>query len=391
MRLPPTKSILYVFEGVHAFACAYFFNYLMQRLKRDFGWSDFGLLGLGAAHGLVFIPAALFGGRLAQRHGYFRTLRLGCAGCVLAVAVGGLVPTSAGQVVSLLLWTAAICATWPVLEALAPEGEPGALVPNRIGRYNVVWAGTGALGVFLGGTIYRHLGTNSLYWLPALVHVGQLLVIGRWGRLHADWLATARGDGHFAPTERIRPPWFRTLGLLGNPFCYMAQNTLLAVVPGIGLKVGLDVQQTGWLMSVWFVVRAVAFGGLWRWTGWHYRFGWFAAAFGLLIVSFVALLVSRSVPVLVLAQVGFGAASALIYYSSLYYSLDGSEAAGEHSGIHEAFVGLGICGGPAVGTLALWITRNPAAPAWAVTACLMAGLAGAVHIHRRGLAANRRS
>jgi len=49
----------------------------------------------------------------------------------------------------------------------------------------------------------------------------------------------------------------------------------------------------------------------------------------------------------------------LIYYSSLFYSMDAGEAKGEHGGIHEAAIGLGNMSGPLIGALALqlWPAR----------------------------------
>jgi hypothetical protein len=57
--------------------------------------------------------------------------------------------------------------------------------------------------------------------------------------------------------------------------------------------------------------------------------------------------------VLVGAQVAFGLSIGVIYYSSLFYSLDVGEAKAEHGGIHEAVIGLGSFVGPAVGAATL--------------------------------------
>jgi hypothetical protein len=79
--------------------------------------------------------------------------------------------------------------------------------------------------------------------------------------------------------------------------------------------------------------------------------------------QFATVLLAPSVWLLVLAQVFFGWATALLYYSSLYYAMDGSDAHGEH-GIHEALIGMGICGGPAASAVAQVLTGHADAPAW---------------------------
>src|ERR1019366_3440237 len=77
------------------------------------------------------------------------------------------------------------------------------------------------------------------------------------------------------------------------------------------------------------------------------------------------------------AQVFFGLATGLIYYSSLFYAMDVGEASSEHGGLHEAFIGAGIFFGPATGAAALtFAPQTPNAFTWAVSALLVAGLGG---------------
>jgi hypothetical protein len=108
----------------------------------------------------------------------------------------------------------------------------------------------------------------------------------------------------------------------------------------------------------------------------------------LLIAGFAAMMTTRQLWILVLGQVAFGWATGLLYYSSLFYALDGSETKGEHGGIHEAFIGLGIGAGPAVSTAALWFSGSTFAPPAAVSGALLVGLAGSVAVWRRGRAAS---
>ena len=62
----------------------------------------------------------------------------------------------------------------------------------------------------------------------------------------------------------------------------------------------------------------------------------------MLLVSLGAILLARQLWLVVAAQVFFGLATGLIYYSSLFYSMDVGEASSEHGGLHEAFIGAGI-------------------------------------------------
>ena len=101
------------------------------------------------------------------------------------------------------------------------------------------------------------------------------------------------------------------------------------------------------------------------------------AAFVALIASLATILLATHLWLVILAQVFFGLATGMIYYSSLFYSMDVGEASSEHGGWHEAFIGLGICVGPATGAAALTLAPQSAnAFAWAVSGLLVTGLGG---------------
>lgn len=368
-------------EGTNAFAASYYFNYLMFLLQRDHGFTNLDNLALSAVHGFLYVGASWFAGRFGQRHGYFTSLRIGFGGMGAAVALGWMLPSAAGQVTALIVWTLALCFTWPMLEALASERETKDRLPHRIGLYNVIWAATAGLAYFVGGTLFEHLGRQSLYWLPLVIHALQWISLGPLERLHARIpdprpVASAVGVPDAIPRHDDRVTRvFQKLAWMGNPFAYMAMNTLIAVVPGIAEHAGLGIEEGGRLMSAWFIVRTLTFAILWVWHGWHYRIGWFLGSFLLLIVGFIAVMSSHQIWMLIVAQIAFGWGTGLIYYSSLFYAMDGSDTHGEHGGIHEAFIGLGMGSGPAVSALTLWLSGAAMAPAAAVGTALVAGWA----------------
>jgi hypothetical protein len=170
---------------------------------------------------------------------------------------------------------------------------------------------------------------------------------------------------------------------LANPFAYIAINTLVAAMPAVARGLGLSTTLAGFCCSVWCFARMGAFVGLWRWDGWHYRFRWLLVAYMGLAGSFACILLVHSLAVVVVAQMVFGCSVGLVYYSSLFYSMDRSETKGEHGGIHESVIGLGNCAGPAVGALALQLSPNVAnSGALAVTGLLLLGLGALAAIWR---------
>jgi len=192
------------------------------------------------------------------------------------------------------------------------------------------------------------------------------------------------GPVEMNPRPIARARGFLQMAWLANPFAYIAVNTLVAVMPGIAQRLGLSTTAAGFCCSVWCFARLAAFLGLWYWPGWHYKFRWMLASFLALIVSFVVILTVPELVVMVLAQLVFGIAIGLIYYSSLFYSMDVGETKGEHGGIHEAAIGLGNFVGPAVGAAALhFLPQFANGGAVAVSVVLMGGLGALLGIWRK--------
>src|SRR6266571_1266154 len=311
---PKLKAGYFLLEGLNAFATAYYFNYLFFYLRDHFGFGNRGNLLASAFHGLIYVCAAWFGGQFAQRRGYFTALRVGFGGMALALALGSFVSAAIGQLLALVGWTLAMCFTWPTLEALISENETDRALSRVVGIYNVVWAGSSALAYFSGGAIFEWLGERSIYWLPAGMHLSQLVL--------ADWLARqskqlAEPNKVAAPPpphqpeeaafhQPVRPEAFLKLAWLANPFAYVAIYTVLAAIPSLARRLELSTAESGFFCSLWFFVRLGAFVFLWRWSGWHYRFRWLLAAFVALILSFATLLLAGQFWLLLLAQVGFG-------------------------------------------------------------------------------------
>jgi MFS family permease len=394
-----TKRGVFVLEGMNAVGHALYFNYLFFFMRDTFSFGNLENLTLCAGNGLVYTAGSLLGGGLVERIGGFRVLRLGFGTMVLGLMTGGLSGGLTGQLVALGVWTAGISLTWPAMEALISAREQPARLSRLVGIYNVVWSGGSALATFGGGAMLDHLGARSIFLVPALIHAGQWWYAGRLSRRAIEEGPGARvaadvGGGIAPVGERRRSPVppraFLRMAWLANPFAFMAISALLPVIPRLAERFGLSPTWAGVFASTWFFARSATFVGLWWWSGWHYRFRWLAGSMVALVGSFAAILMGQQLWLFVVAQVVFGAALGLIYYSSLFYSMDvGSESQGLHGGIHEAAIGAGVFMGPAVGAAALGLwPAQPQAHAWGVSGLLLLGLVGVLGIRittgRRG-------
>jgi len=379
------KAFYFALEGVTSFAASFYSCYLFFLLRDDFGFGNRDNLAVSAVNGLICLVGSWQAGRFAQRFGYHASLRVSFIGVVLCLVTGLMLSPVWAKLATFAGWTLAICFTWPAIEALVTEGESADEIPRMVGIYNITWAVCGAVAYLVGGTFFEQLGKASLFWLPAIIHLGQLLALVWLERqpVAAGPPVAAVASPHtpeaVAFKQPISPATFMKMGWLANPFAYVAMNTVLAVIPGLAHKFEITVAQSGLFCSIWLFARFGAFVALWQWTGWHYRFRWLLSAFLALIAGFLTILLAPNLWLVALGQILFGLATGLIYYSSLFYSMDVGETKGEHGGLHEAAIGAGNFIGPAIGAAALQLApTNPNAGTWAVSGVLLLGLAALI-------------
>jgi predicted MFS family arabinose efflux permease len=349
------KTICYVLEGISAFATAYYGSYVYFHTQTHLGFGRAGNLSLSALSGLVYIIGSFYGGRFSQRIGYFGALKLGFFLKASALAAGLFLPWTLAQVLVLLVWTQGMSLIWPSLEALVSEGEDWSGLKQRIGVYNVVWAAASASAFFIGGALLERLGWKSLFWLPMSLHLLQLVIL-IW--LRKQVVTRSASLPSYIEHPRDVPPdrgrAFLRMAWLANPLAYVAINSLIPQIPDLAASLKLSPMMAGFVCSVFYLARLGAFVGLWLWPGWHYRFSWLAGAYVALLVSYAVVLSAPQLLAIIIAQVVFGGAIGLLYYSSLFYSMDLGDAKGEHGGLHEAAIGSGLFVGPAISASALY-------------------------------------
>jgi len=401
----------FVLEGLNSFATVQYLYYFYFFTEKTFGFSTKANLAAAALNGALTAIGSFFGGKFAQKQGYHKALKLGFLIMTLSLAIGSQLSSPIAHVCVMGTMVLGMCLTWPTLEALVSEGEPAGRLEQVVGLYNVIWAGTGALAYFVGGALLQRW-PRSIFYMPAAIECLQLALLFWLERQSKRKARSANGPVHESeisdlesrlatlPTpaalrpdsakKNKRPPageqkTFVRMAWLANPFAYIAINSLVAIIPSLAAKLGLSTTLAGIICSTWCFARMMAFLLLWLWPGWHYRFGWLVTAYLSLVASFVSILLAANVFWLVCAQIVFGFALGLIYYSSLFYSMDCSDTKGEHGGIHEAAIGAGNFAGPAVGAVALQLLPGlPHSAAWAVSTCLLVGLGGLLIIRRNG-------
>jgi MFS family permease len=381
--MTPSKAVYFIIELLNCYASVYYSNFLFFYTKSRFGFGEMENLLLAAFNGLVYAFAAWKGGAFAQRYGCTKSLFLGFSGMALSMIAGLSLHSAPGQVLAFGMWTVSVCFVWPALEALVTEGASVNL-SDMVGYYNITWALGGAVAYFTAGMMLERLGMQSLFWLPLAIVALQLpltpLAVCLAKKEGVRLVQVAAGTA--AQRNGASRP-FLHLAWLANPLSYVAINTVIPLIPSISGKLHLSTGAAGIVCSAWMFARLLAFVLLWRWTWWHYRFRFLAGSFALMVAGFVGVVFAGSVVMLLVAQVAFGLSVGLIYYSSLYYSMNASTERGAHGGLHEAMIGTGLFVGPACGACSLFLLPTLAgAGVITVGGVLGAGFAGLLWMRR---------
>lgn len=393
-------TAFFILEGINSFATTLYFYYIYFFTEEQFGFTKFQNLLLAAGLGLAYGLSSIVSGRFAQRRGYFAALKTGYAIMAVAIGSGAFVSAVPIHLAIMFVGIFGMALTWPALEALVSEGQSPTELQRNVGIYNLVWGGLGALAYFCGGGIFKTFGFGAMFVVPALIHLFQLIAttlleraVRRAGKFVAVHATTNEAGPHVLQERThssVSPKTFLRMAWLANPFAYLAINTVVAVMPMVANQLQLSVAQAGILCSIWMFVRTGSFLGLWLCPGWHYRFRWLIAAYVTMTASFVILLLAPNLWLVIAAQVAFGLALGLIYYSSLYYSMDVGETKGEHGGFHEAMIGLGSCAGPAIGAAGQYLfPQSLNSSTWAAATLLVVGFGGLFWLRWRPCSADR--
>jgi MFS family permease len=370
------------YEAVSAFNCTIFLYCVFFWTRARFGFTDAQNLLLTSLHGLIYVLAARYGGRLSDRLGYDRVLLVGAAGMGLTLGTGWLFDGWAAPFGIVALYTAFIAPTWPALEAAILHTPGEATMPNRLGFYNLTWALGDAVGFFVAGLLFKW-HRDAILWVPALLHFAQLAWM-RWApRRRGGAGEPAMDIGHSGDgVPRAEKRRFMHVAWLANGLGYLMNAAFFALAPQLGERLGWPAHWTIWLSCSLLFTRTFGFALFWKWEGWHYRMAWLQAALWTGPACLAAAFFLRDARVIFAALALFGLVLALVYAASIYYTLDYGEEKGESGGAHEAVLGVGIFVGPLLASLAAAAAGATAAQATTVLLALVANSAGLLAISR---------
>jgi len=372
-------------------ACTTFFFYDLYFFTEErFGFGHLQNLLLAAGLGYIYSVTSYGAGRFAQRFGYFFCLRFGLITMILSMAVASRMDRPVMMLALAAVANCGMCFCWPPLEALMSEGEAPVRLQSLVGLYSVSWAIAGALAYFSGGAILQRLGLPWFFYVPICGFILVFLLLFWFEKQVLNQPPAGPGIEQAAHLiadrsgSPVRPAAFLQMGYLANPMAYVVLNTVVSTAPSLADRFQFKPMIAGFVCSIWLFARAAAFLFFRMWPKWHYRFRFLAIAYVAMILSFAAMLALTNIWALVLSQLVLGFCLGLMYYSSLFYSMDVGEAKGEHGGMHEAAIGLGSGTGPALGAGSLMLfSGSHGSSAVGVCALLLVGLAALFWIRYR--------
>lgn len=364
---PPRAGVLFLVDGLTSFATTLLVVAIFFFTKARFGWGLRENFQLAALQGVVYVAGSLLAGKLASRLHPIRALvAIYLAACLVGVA--GAVATRlawppAATVVILMLYSFVTSLSWPILEGLVSTGVGAAELSRRIGLYNVIWSGTGALAVAANGTLIKYR-PDAVFAVPALLHLSCAAAL--WWRARKSPRAPFAADATVPHAERELMR-VRTLALwlsrIALPSTYVVIYAISAMLPSLPVVRSLDVSRATLVGSAWLFGRWLTFLLLGLMIWWHTRPRALLASACVMLVAFVGMILRPSdwtgtsslaidLAWMIAWQVALGATIGLIYCASLYFGMVLSHGSTEHGGYHEALIGMGQVVGPVAGAIA---------------------------------------
>jgi MFS family permease len=367
-------GVYYVIEGISSHAVALMLSSIYFYTTGRFGWRSAQNFLLAAVLGVIYVACALLAHAITSRLGRRQTLAVVYVAMSAAAAVLAVRHDSPALLAAVLFFYSGLSAiSWPALESLVSSGAGAHELSRRLGVYNCVWSGAGAVTVALSGVLLKYWPAGT-FVIPASWHAVMALLL-------LVLLAKDRGGATPAANEGPMnggPPHLeaepellrvRTLALwmsrLALPATFVVVSSLLAAMPTLPLVLRLDPAARTVVGSVWMAARWVAFLLLGATVWWHTRPRALLTAALLLLAGFLAVTLrpqwlpgtpELSTGPWLLWMVGWqvvlGLALGLVYAASLYFGMVLSDGSTEHGGYHEALIGLGTILGPGAGALA---------------------------------------
>ena len=374
--IPRYKQILFPLTMLLQFPSSLLTQGTAFYQKQHLHWAEASILLMQVMVGVGIVCGGWIGGQIAHRRHPAGGIRLGLL-CSALVTFLIWYAARHGQIGLYVAATAcfgfAQAVVWAPQESSIMNGEPSRVIQRYVGAYNVLWAAAASLAFFCASPVMRKFGTGAFFIIPLVIYVFNLVVVHRF---LPDYEVTIAVETPSAFSDNVPDSTrreFRRLGWIANPLACFALTVVIAFSPKVCQSLQIpDASASSW-SSIWFYMRTATFILLSFWTGWRYQKNLLFAAMLFMMGAVAGCVLAPSLFVFVAAQLAFGFCTGLMYQSSLFYSMAGSDTQGEHGGMHEMALGLGLTAGPLCGWLGAMLTPGDSRLSVMITLLVMGG------------------
>ncbi|MBC7327595.1 MFS transporter [bacterium] len=148
--------------------------------------------------------------------------------------------------------------------------------------------------------------------------------------------------------ESKRNP-FILIGWTANFVGWFTIGTLRYLFPKLAVELNISPFTIGLLTFTMAIFQAISSYGVGFMVMFHYNLGFLLIVQFLMMLGFLIIILSSSIPLFFLSFTLLGICIGIAYFFSLFYSLESEEGKGHKSGIHESIVGAGGLLGPLLG------------------------------------------
>ncbi|HOM82957.1 MAG TPA: MFS transporter [Armatimonadota bacterium] len=327
---------------------------------------------LGCASPACFVLSCLLFGGLSDRWGRRPATIVGA----LAYALAFLGAYHAHSLTALIAAAGAIGTAgglyWPSLEATIADAYGHGPLGRGLLLFNVGWTSGMMMGAMASGRL-ADAGSQLPFAAGAAVALAALPLLFFWPprQVPSATQEALPEEGKVAPHVVDH---YLTLARIANFSAFFAVVSLRALFPKLATDLGFSGGSIGMLIAITSLAQAVAFIPFAFWRRWQYQLGPFLVAEAMMVMALLGIARVSSAIAFGLLFAVVGAACALTYTASLFYSLNRPADRGKMGALHEAILGSGSVLGPILGgTLAQHAgLRSPYLLAACVTLLVMA-------------------
>lgn len=311
---------------------------------------------LGFVSALCYVIFTPIFGKLVDRIGYRSLLLFGA----LTYFLSSLALSLSSKMYQLFLFIAFVniaeAMFWPSFEVWLTQMRMGKSLLKRVSFFNISWCLGSGIGLLIAGILFEAYSHLPFYFASFLSLATIFLIVGKLRKKKRDALSTDSGGKRMENNSSLdssssgqNAPFYLYIGWVANFANYFCIGMIRYLFPKLSIHIGIKPSIIGVLLFTVAFFQTVVFYMLGKTERWHYKgtpliFSQLLVIFGLVLIFLGSTVIS-----FLIAFMFIGVGGGLVFFSSIFYSLDNLEGKGQKSGIHGAVLGTGLLLGSLVG------------------------------------------